>query len=129
MDYGLIKTLHVTCVVISITLFSVRGGLAWAAWPWRQVGVLRWLPHVVDTLLLSSAIWLAWRVGQYPLVDTWLTAKVVMLLVYIGLGRQALQACTPARHRPVYFLGALLSVAYIVGVALTHSATWGLAPR
>lgn len=128
MDYGLIKTLHITCVVISITLFALRGGLTLASLPWREVRVLRWLPHGVDTVLLSSAIWLAWQLGQYPLVDGWITAKVFMLLLYIGLGRQALQARTPARLRPAYFGAALLSVAYIVGVALTHSATWGWVP-
>lgn len=125
MDYAWIKLLHMSCVVISITLFTVRAVWSLFSEGWRRVGFLRWLPHSVDTLLLASATWLAWRVGQYPLVDAWLTAKVGMLLVYIVLGRQALHISTPARHRVWYLAGAWLSVGYIVGVALTHSATWG----
>ena len=126
MDYYAVKTLHISCVVASITLFVLRGGLALAGYPWRQWRVLRWAPHLVDTVLLSSAVWLAWQLGQYPFIDAWLTAKVLALLVYIGLGSFALSLKTPAAKRPFYFAGALLSVSYIVGVALTHSAVWRL---
>ena len=127
MDYLLIKTLHVSCVVISISLFLVRGTLQLQSRPWRDWRVLRRAPHIVDTVLLSSALWLAWRIGQYPLVDSWLTAKVLALLAYIFLGRLALGKKTPASQRPVFFAAALLSVSYIVGVALTHSPRWGFA--
>lgn len=126
MDYLNVKFVHVTCVVLSISLFIVRGGQQLQGLPWRQRKLLRWLPHVVDTVLLSTAIWLAWRVGQAPWADAWLAAKVLGLLVYIGLGKQALSLKTPEAQRPLYFAAALLSVGYIVGVALTHSAHWGL---
>ena len=125
MDYYAVKTLHISCVVASITLFVVRGGLTLWGYPWRQWNVLRWAPHAVDTVLLSSALWLAWQLGQYPFFDAWLTAKVLALVAYIGLGSHALSLKTPQAKRPLYFAGALLSVSYIVGVALTHSAVWG----
>lgn len=126
MDYYAVKTLHISCVVLSITLFVVRGGLAVSGYPWRRWGVLRWAPHLVDTLLLSTALWLAWQLGQYPFVDGWLTAKVLALLAYIGLGSHALSLKTSARLRPWFLAGALFSVGYIVGVALTHSASLGI---
>jgi uncharacterized membrane protein SirB2 len=129
VDFLLVKTLHVTCVVISISLFVLRGVLQLQSRPWRQWRVLRLAPHLVDTVLLGSALWLAWRIGQYPFVDSWLTAKVLALLAYILLGRQALGKKTPASQRPVFFVAALLSVGYIVGVALTHSPSWGLSGR
>jgi uncharacterized membrane protein SirB2 len=124
VDYYAVKTLHISCVVASITLFVLRGGLALWGYPWRQWSVLRWAPHAVDTVLLSSALWLAWQLGQYPFVDAWLTAKVLALLAYIGLGSHALSLKTPERQRPLFLAGALLSVSYIVGVALTHSPVW-----
>ena len=127
MDYLWVKTLHMSCVVISISLFLVRGTLQLRALPWQQWRVLRVAPHLVDTVLLSSALWLAWRLGQYPFVDAWLTAKVLALLAYILLGMRALGKKTPASQRPVFFGAALLSVGYIVGVALTHSPRWGWA--
>lgn len=126
MEYLLLKHLHVTCVVTSVSLFVLRGTLELMAQPWRRWRWLRVAPHLVDTLLLGSALWLAWRLGQYPFVDGWLTAKVLALMLYILLGSRALGIKTPALQRPVYFVAALLSVGYIVGVALTHSASWGL---
>ena len=126
VDYLLIKTLHVTCVLVSIGLFVLRGTLELMDKPWRNWRLLRVAPHLVDTLLLTSALWLAWRIGQYPFVDGWLTAKVLALLAYIVLGMRALGRKTPRSQRLHFFGAALLCVTYIVGVALTHSPTWGL---
>lgn len=126
MEYLLVKYLHVTCALISISLFVLRGALALMSRPWRQWCVLRVAPHVVDTVLLGSALWLAWRIGQYPFVNGWLTAKVLGLLAYILLGMRALGQTTPQSQRLPFFVAALLTVGYIVGVALTHSPSWGL---
>ncbi len=126
MEYILVKYLHVTCVMISVSLFVFRGSLALGSRPWRQWRVLRVAPHVVDTVLLGSALWMAWRIGQYPFVDSWLTAKVLALVAYILLGMRALGKNTPTSQRLPFFMAALLSVGYIVGVALTRSPSWGL---
>lgn len=126
MDYLLVKYLHVTCVVLSVSLFVLRGTLEQLAQPWRQWRLLKVAPHVIDTTLLTAALWLAWRIGQYPFVNGWLTAKVLALLAYILLGMRALGKRTPQGQRLPFFLAALLSVGYIVGVALTHSPSWGL---
>lgn len=123
MDYLLVRHLHMSCAAISITLFVVRGTCQTAGWPWRQWRWLRIAPHLVDTVLLGAAISLAWWTQQYPFAQNWLSAKVVALLVYIGLGSLALR---PGASRTVQrgaFLGALLTVAYIVGVAMTRSAS------
>lgn len=126
MNYLFVKTLHMTCVAFSISLFVARGTLQWQSKPWRQWRLLRVAPHLVDTVLLSSAVWLAWHIQQYPFVNGWLTAKLLALLAYIFLGKQALDQKTPESQRLLYFAAALLSVVYIVGVALTHSPNWGL---
>ena len=36
----------------------------------------------LDTLLLGSALTMAWMSGQYPVVNGWLTAKLCGLLAY-----------------------------------------------
>lgn len=125
VDYLAVKTLHLTCAVFSISLFLLRGVLQLRSKPWRRWPLLRVAPHLVDTVLLSSAVWLAWRSGQYPLQQDWLTAKVLALPAYILLGMRALGDSTPKSQRLAFFVAALLSVAYIVGVALTHSPSWG----
>ncbi len=126
IDYLFVKHLHVTCVVLSISLFVLRGVLQLQSRPWRHWRLLRVAPHIVDSVLLGSAVWLAWRIAQYPFVHGWLTAKVLALLAYILLGHFALGRKTPDSQRLPFFAAALLSVGYIVGVALTHSPSWGL---
>ncbi|QDL36333.1 regulator SirB [Rhodoferax sediminis] len=125
MSYGAVKSLHIACVALSISLFTLRAALQWQDVPWRRWGVLRIAPHIVDTVLLGSALWLCWTIGQYPFVQGWLTAKVLALLAYILLGRVALGRNTARGQRLPAFAAALLCVGYIVGVALTHSPTWG----
>ncbi len=115
-----------SCAAISISLFVLRGVLQLRSIPWRDSVLLQHLPHVVDTVLLTSAIWLAWSLEQAPFMNTWLTAKMVMLFAYILFGMKALGKTSPSTRRSVYFVAALLSVGYIVGVALTHSPTLGL---
>ena len=115
-----------SCAALSISLFALRGGLQLGGVVWRRAPALRVTPHLIDTLLLASALWLAWASRQYPFVQGWLTAKVIALCGYIALGKLALAADTPRAWRGAAFAGALAMVTYIVGTAFTHSPTWGL---
>lgn len=108
------------CVVLSITGFGVRGGLMLAGSPLLRTPFVRIAPHVIDTVLLASAAWLAWLLGQYPFVHAWLTAKVLGLLAYIVLGTIALKRGRTPGQRAAAFLGALLAAGYVVSVAMTR---------
>jgi uncharacterized membrane protein SirB2 len=125
MSYLIIKSLHVTCVVASISLFLLRAVLQQRDTPWREWPLLRVAPHLIDTVLLGSGIWLAIAIRQYPFIDGWLTAKVVALLAYIWFGKIALAPGVLPYRRAVAFAAALDSVGYIVGVALTRSPRLG----
>ena len=92
----------------------------------------RWVkvvPHVVDTLLLGSALVMVFWSAQYPFVQDWLTAKVLALAVYIGLGSIALKRGKSKGVRGFALLAALATFAYIVAVALTRQAFVFLAFR
>lgn len=120
--YTLLLYLHVACVVLTGTGFALRGVWMMQASPALARRSVRVLPHVVDTVLLASAIALVVLTGQYPLEQGWLTAKVFGLIAYIVLGTIALK---PGRRRAVRiaaFCGALLVFGYIVAVAITKSA-------
>lgn len=85
---------------------------------------LRWVrvvPHLVDTLLLGSAIAMAVISAQYPLAQDWLMAKLIGLLVYILCGMMALRHGRSKATRAIYFAAALLAFSYIVSVAITRS--------
>ena len=121
MSYLALKHLHVTCVVLSGLGFCLRGWWMLRESPLRQHRLTRVLPHVVDTLLLGSALTMAWQSGQYPFVNGWLTAKLCGLIAYILLGAMALKRGRIKVIRTRFFGLALLAYAYIVSVALTRN--------
>jgi uncharacterized membrane protein SirB2 len=123
VDYASLKTLHVSSVAASYVLFFVRGLWMIADSPLLRRKWVRVVPHVVDTVLLLSAVALALMLRQYPFVAGWITAKVVALVVYIVLGAIAL---TRGRTKPVRvtaWISAQAVFAYIVAVALTKRVT------
>ncbi len=121
MSYGLIKALHIGSAAASLALFFVRG--LWMLYRPAQLR-RRWVrivPHVIDTILLTSAIALAVMSHQYPLAQSWLTVKVAALLVYIALGMLALKHGRTRSQRLLAWLSALCVFGYIVAVAHTRS--------
>lgn len=121
MIYLALKHLHVTCVVLSGLGFCLRGWWMLRDSPTLQQRLVRILPHVVDTLLLGSALSMAFLSGQYPFVQGWLTAKLGGLLAYIVLGAMALKRGRTKAIRARYFVLALLAYGYIVSVALSRN--------
>lgn len=118
MSYLALKYVHVSCVVLSYSLFFVRGvwmmqDSAWLARRWVRI-----VPHVIDTVLLASAIAMAVVIQQYPFVAPWLTAKVIGLVVYIGLGMVALKQGRTKRMRIVAWIAAQVVFLYIIAVAI-----------
>lgn len=122
MSLMLLKAAHITCVVSSYTLFMLRGIWSLNDSPIMRRRWVRIVPHFVDTLLLASAIALAISIQQYPFVDTWLTAKVIGLLLYIALGTVALRFGRSKAIRLSAWLAAQVIFVYIVLVAISHNA-------
>lgn len=124
--YLQIRTVHIWAVTASGTLFALRAAafnLTGAAWP-KSLPV-RMLSWGIDTTLLTAALMLMTIVQQYPFVDHWLTVKVVLLLVYIGLGTQAFSLRRTRAARIGFWLAALAVFGFIVTVARAHDP-WGL---
>ena len=121
MSYAAIKMIHVSSVIISYLLFSLR-----SIWMIQESAALkqRWVkitPHLVDTALLASAIALAIPIQQDPIHDSWLSAKVVGLLLYIGLGMMALRFGKTRKAKILACVAAQFVFIYIVLVALTKN--------
>ena len=126
-SYLAIKSVHVACAALSIAGFAARGALMLADSPILQHRFVRIAPHVVDTLLLASAVWLAWALAQVPFVQGWITAKVFALVAYIVLGAIALRRGRTKKARAAAFAAALVTAGYIVSVALTRNPRGALA--
>ncbi|MBX9917027.1 MAG: regulator SirB [Nitrosomonas sp.] len=126
MSYALLKMIHVSSVILSYSLFFLRG-----IWLIRDSTNLRqrWvkiLPHIIDTVLLTSAVFLAMAIQQNPLQDSWLTAKVAGLLLYIALGMVAMRFGKTRRAKIIAWVAAQCVFIYIVLVAITKSPVLGL---
>jgi uncharacterized membrane protein SirB2 len=125
--YPIIKHSHLTLALLSVAGFILRGAWMMAGSPMLQRRWVRVLPHVVDTLLLATAVVLVVMLSQYPFVHGWVTAKVLGLVAYIVLGTLALKRAPTLGLRILFFFAALLCFAYIFGVARMHSpASWWL---
>ncbi len=119
MSYTLLVYLHITTAMISVLLFMGRG--IWIMRHEHQARPrwMRWLPHVNDSFLFILGIALMLTIQQYPLSHSWLTAKLIALLVYILLGMVVMKWATNRKTRFFAWLAALVVFAYMVGVAIT----------
>jgi len=115
-----LRSLHIGCVAVSGSLFTVRGLMRLGNVPLANHKALRIASMLIDTLLLSAAILLMSVIHRYPFVDGWLTAKLILLAVYIALGSIALKRARTRRGRLLAFTAALLIFGTIISVAVTH---------
>lgn len=122
--YPIVKHVHMACAAVTLALFILRGAWMMRGSPLLAARWVRIVPHVVDTVLLASAITLAVLIGNAPLTHGWLTAKVIGLVLYIVLGIVALRRGRTRAARIGAFVAALLVFGYIVSVAFTKSP-WG----
>jgi len=99
----------------------VRGLAALQGARWVRGRAARTLPHLVDTVLLVSAIALAWMLRLSPLAAPWLLAKIIGLVLYIALGMLALKPGRPEPVRAAAFAASLITFAYIVSVAVSKN--------
>src|SRR5437868_5781173 len=109
MDYLLLKHFHMGCAALSGGFFFVRGQWMLAGSAMLQRRWVKTVPHIVDSLLLASAIGLAIWSHQYPGQMPWLTAKVVALVAYILFGAVALTYGKTRALRTSAFVAALLT--------------------
>lgn len=119
--YPLALGAHVALVIASVSLFAARGigVLAQQTWPmrasWRSASVL------IDVGLLGAGITLWALLRFHPWHDSWLGAKLVLLVVYIVLGSVALKRARTRAAKAACFIAALTCVAFMSSIALHHS--------
>jgi len=127
--YPQLLHLHVGCVILSGSLFSIRAVLRIANNPLANHRALRILSYLIDTTLLIAAILLTLILHQYPFVNSWLTAKVLLLVLYIAVGTVALKRARTAVGRALAMGVALAIFGYIIGVAVRHDPAGWLLSR
>jgi uncharacterized membrane protein SirB2 len=126
MDYLISKCVHEGSAFVSLVAFITCGIWMMTAPVRLQQRWVKVAPHIVDTMLLASAIALVWQLGGLEMLRTqnWLVAKIAALLLYIVLGSLALKRGRTRRTRIAAFVAAIAVFSYIVSVAVTKSP-WG----
>ena len=117
----LLKTLHVGCAYLTGAGFLLRGVLAIGQSRLLGHRSVRVVPHIIDTLLLGSALALLFVWSLSPMHSPWLLAKIVALLVYIAFGFTMLRWGTTPARRWIGLIGGALTYGYIVSVAHSKS--------
>jgi uncharacterized membrane protein SirB2 len=119
--YESLQLIHIVFAVATISGFLLRGLWMIQGSILLQHRLTRVLPHIVDTVFLLSGVGLILVLHLEVMQNSWLLLKFAALVVYILLGSVALKRGSTIKVRVVAFLAALLTFAYIAGVALSKS--------
>lgn len=116
----MIKILHLTFILLSISSFVGRIYLAEKSpemleQKWIKIG-----PHVVNTFLLITGFTLVFQGSWLSAEYGWIVAKLIALVAYVGLGIVAIKSQGELRWKA--FAGALACFVYIAVVAVTKNA-------
>lgn len=118
--YPEIRLFHISVVLMSGGLFLIRGVLTLVGWRYASHVVLRWLAYAIDCALLTAALMLITMLHQYPFVQDWLTVKLLLVMVYIGLGTFALRQARFNRLQAQCYAAAGVAYLYMISVARAH---------
>ncbi len=118
--YLTIKDIHLFFVALAFISFVTRGIWMIQESRWLHKRWVNIVPHLIDSALLASGIVLVVMLHQYPGTQTWLTVKLVALLLYIVAGSIALKRGKTKTIRLIAWIGALGAFFYMIAVALSR---------
>ena len=110
MQYLFVKYSHQIFVTITILVFNIRFFLLWRHPDKPLAGIWKALPHLNDTMLLFTGLWLMKITHFSPFNAPWLGSKILLLLVYIGLGMVMMRA---RPRSPKFYTVYVLSMACV----------------
>ncbi len=119
MSYETLLAIHKFTVVMTLSLFLLRGAWRMMDSPMMNKKWVKIVPHINDTLLIAAAIGMLVVAGLNPLQHNWILAKIIALLAYIALGTIAIKRGKTALQRNLAYVGALAVFGYIVAVAFS----------
>jgi len=123
--YPQVKAVHIAAVLASGGLFLLRGlllqpGLASAPGRLAMAAPVRYLSYGLDSVLLTAALMLATMLPAAMFANGWLTAKLLLLPVYVVLGSFALRRGRTRATRRACFVVALAVFGCMLAIARSH---------
>ena len=120
MSFLLIKYVHITSVAASFALFFVRGFWVMRSYPQPQEPWVRILPHLVDGLLVASAIGVFILSPQKGWPGDWLTVKLALIVLYVGMAQYLFHVARAIVIKALVWLLALLVFLFVTTIAVLH---------
>ena len=115
--FEITKLIHVTAISLSIIGFITRVILKLRDSPYQNRYWFKKVPHMVDTVLLASALFMVYLLDLNPFTTFWIAEKIIGLCLYILLGMVALKWAKTKTIRATAAVAAIVVFAYIVYVA------------
>ncbi|WP_417472611.1 SirB2 family protein [Luteimonas mephitis] len=118
--YPQIRSVHILAVVLSGSLFALRGMFAVAGARWPHAAPVRYLSYTIDTTLLTAALMLLTILPGAMFANGWLATKLVLVVVYVVLGVLAMKRGRTRGIRWGCYVAALATFAMAYGIARAH---------
>jgi uncharacterized membrane protein SirB2 len=126
--YPQIRHVHILAVILSGSVFVLRGLFALAGARWPHAAPVRYLSYTIDTTLLTAALMLVSILPGAMFANGWVATKLVLVVVYVVLGVLAMKrGRTPGIRRGCY-VATLLVFITIFGIARMHHPLGWLYP-
>ena len=117
--YPQVREVHILAVILSGSLFALRGACTVAGMRWPRVAPVRYLSYTIDTTLLTAALMLVTMLPAAMFANHWLTVKLCFVVLYVALGIATMRARRRGMQA-VCYVAALLVFALVVGIARAH---------
>lgn len=121
MQYLFVKYSHQIFVTITILVFNIRFFLLWRHPDKPLAGIWKAFPHLNDTMLLFTGLWLMKITHFSPFNAPWLGSKILLLLVYIGLGMVMMRSRPRSPKFYAIYVLSMACVGCIVYLAKTKT--------
>ena len=118
--YPQIRFVHIMCVVLSGALFFLRGTGVLARARWPMALPVRLVSYRIATVLLTAALMLVVVLPGGVFANGWLTVKLLLLVVYIGLGSYALKRARTRSEKAGFFVAATVTYLFMFSIARAH---------
>jgi uncharacterized membrane protein SirB2 len=120
MSLLFLKYLHVVAVATTFALFFVRGLWLMQSYPESQEKWVRALPHIVDGVLVLSALGILITSPLKGWPGEWLTLKLLLAVVYFALVLLLFRWARTLTTKILIWLPTLVLFLYITTVAVLH---------
>ena len=117
--YPQVREVHILAVILSGSLFALRGGCAITGMRWPRAAPVRYLSYTIDTTLLTAALMLVTMLPAAMFANHWLTVKLCFVVLYVVLGIATMRARRRGMQA-VFYVAALLAYATAFGIARAH---------